>query len=73
MLLLCLVLQILSSHMAQYLPSNIYESPGLSSPAVLYVSVISLLMAKDIRNLSEKDLLCALLLFLLPSDNHSDL
>lgn len=72
MLLLCLVLQILSSHMAQYLPSNIYESPGLSS-AVLYVSVISLLMVKDIRNLSEKDLHCALLLFLLPSDNHSDL
>lgn len=50
-----------------------YDSPGLSSPAVLYMNVISLLMVKDIRNLSEKDLLFVLLLFLLSSDKCSDL
>lgn len=59
--------------MVLFLPSNLFESPGLSSPAVLYGSIISLLMVKDIRNLREKDLLCVLLLFLLPSGKRSDL
>lgn len=59
--------------MTRFLPSSMYDSPGLSSPAVLYMNVISLLMVKDIRNLSEKDLLFVLLLFLLSSDKCSDL
>jgi len=68
-----MLLLVPQSHMTRFLLYSIYDSPGLSSPTVLHMNVISIPVVKDIRNLSEKDLLCALLLFLLPSNKRSDL